>query len=148
MQIKSNIPEVLAYLKGKEKLFKDSATAKKVQDRVVEVLREDATLRFRNMPQKSGGYVLGGKVWEPVQDVLLGKKKQAELPMFEAQGKLIQSLTTPYTADSFVSYTDTGVRFGTKVKGAKNIDEKRPLIFWHDELSGKVMEIIYEEFIS
>lgn len=146
MEVHTNIPEVLKYFKGKEKLFKDPKAAKRVQERVVELIREDATARFRNLPQKTGGYVLGGKIWEPTQDILIGKKQKSEMPMFK--GDLERSLTTPYHSESYVSFTDTGVKVGTKNKSAKYIDKKRPLIFWHDELSGKVMEIIFEEFVS
>lgn len=147
IKLTSNIDDLIKFTESKIDNFKDVGKLKKIKDDVVEIIREDVANRFRNAPFTQGGFVIGNKEWKPVKDkYLVANPKRRNMPLLQDSGKLKDSLLYDGMEGSYVEYTDTGVSVGSELNYAKIQNDKRPILFWSEELKRKVIEYVAKEY--
>ena len=150
LTLKSNIDDLITFTESKVDSFSDVAKLKEMKDKVVEFIREDVDNRFRNFQYtETGGFVIGNKEWKPVSEkYLVANPKRRQMPLLQDSGKLKDSILNNGMEGSYLEYTPTGVSIGSELNYAKIQNDKRPILFWSDELKKKVKDYIVESYIK
>lgn len=147
-KIETTIEELVSYNTEKINMFKDIKKMKEIKDKVVSIIREDVDNRFRNFQYTdTGGFVIGNKEWKPVKDkYLLANPKRKQMPLLQDSGKLKDSIINEGMEGSYLEYTPVGVEIGSELEYAKRQNDKRPFLFWSEELKQKVINYVTEQF--
>lgn len=108
------------------------------------VIQEDVDFRFQNAPlTETGGESWGGEYWEKLSDRYLSNNpKRMGGQILRDTGELQQSLTIEGHPYQTWSVSESELVFGSNLAKAGRLQRKRPFIYWHPVLLGKVADFL------
>lgn len=106
------------------------------------IVQADVDERFATAPSTtSGGSVYGGGSWAKLTDNYLKRNPRRQGgQLLRDTGELLQSFTVGGGGNIFKSTKDA-IEFGSGLAKAAGLQEKRPMLFEHDELTDQVTEL-------
>lgn len=109
------------------------------------IAQADVDERFNRAPAvRSGGVVYGGESWPALTDPYLKANPRREGgQILRDEGELLNSFQV---GDQYhiSEATPNSVTFGSSLPKARGLQEKRPMLFVHDELADTVLNAIAE----
>ena len=108
------------------------------------LIQQDVDLRFQTSPSTEiGGEVFGGEYWEALsEEYLLIRSDRLGGQILRDTGELLQSMTAAGNPYEIFAVTENELVFGTALAKASKLQVKRPFLFWHPILLGRVAEYI------
>ena len=109
------------------------------------VAQADVDERFNRAPAvRSGGVVYGGEVWPALSEPYLKANPRREGgQILRDEGELLNSFQVGDAFNTAEVTADT-LTFGSALPKARGLQEKRPMLFIHDELADTVLNVIAE----
>jgi hypothetical protein len=106
------------------------------------VIQSDVDERFDTAPATtSGGTVYGGETWPALTPgYLKANPRRQNGKLLNDTGELLQSFTIGGKANIFKSTKDA-IEFGSGLAKAAGLQNKRPMLFEHQELTEQVTEL-------
>lgn len=105
----------------------------------------DVDQRFDVAPQvRAGGVVYGGEVWPALNEPYLQANPRRDGgQILRDTGELLQSFQVG-GAGNLSEVTQNTIVFGSALPKARGLQEKRPMLFVHDELADGIVQVIAE----
>lgn len=109
------------------------------------VVQADVDERFASSPPvRSDGVVYGGETWPALSDRYLAANPRREGgQQLRDKGELLNSFQVGNSFNISEATPDT-ITVGSALPKARGLQEKRPMLFIHDELADTVLNVIAE----
>lgn len=110
-----------------------------------QILQDDIQQRFDEAPGvRETAAVLGGVVWESLSDAYLRRRPDREGGQQLIDTQRLRESFTLGDRDNIASATDNQIEFGSDVVYAAAQDERRPIAFFHEDLTETVADSVAE----
>lgn len=122
----------------------------RLQEGIVEIIRNDIMQRFLSSPSTtSGGVVHGEAYWRALKEGYLRQRPDRALgQVLIDTGRLKDSLTIPGAPGSYVTYGGDSIEFGTDVEYAEELNKTWNILFFHLGLMEKITRWAVQYYVE